>query len=127
MPELLFVTQKYCDSNLRVEVLCYFVSFFFSIMFKLLTFMKTYKSNQDTFELSLFSSFFHAWITTLCSFTASDLQTCLTSNYCLHSVCLLEYNIKWSLLPLGILCSRWARPGRGQQAGGCGEGMVLPY
>lgn len=59
--------------------------------------------------------------------SASEVQTCLTFNCCLLSVSLLEHNIKWSLLPVGFLCSRWARPGRGQRAGGCREGTVLPH
>jgi len=49
-------------------------------------------------------------------------ETCLTS-----ICCLLERHVKWSLLSVGILCARWACPGRGQQAGGCRDGTVLPH
>lgn len=55
----------------------------------------------------------------------TEVHTCLMYNCCLHSVHILEHNVKRSLLPLGILCSRWTRPGRGHKPGGCREGTAL--
>lgn len=70
---------------------------------------------------------FHTHIATLvCSFTPIEVQIGLISNCCLISVHLLEHDIEWRLLPVGILCSRRACPGWGQQAGGCRKGAVLP-
>lgn len=57
----------------------------------------------------LISASFHIWVPLYLINT--EVCKCLIYNYCLHSVHILEHNVKGSLLPVGILCSGWARPG----------------
>lgn len=114
-----FSNSKYPDSNFHC-VHC----IFFCIILKLLDIFE----NRD--QIRSPESFFINWLPYL---SYPDSHSCVffdthwASNCCLLSARLLEPDLKWSLLQVGILCSRWPCPGRSQQHGGCWEGTVLPH